>query len=266
MSSVAFLDGAEHFPHVQLTRTAHQSVETSTEKSLQLVSLLGVFFRIFADEPSQVEQFPAHRRKVGRARPIDSAEIRSAVMHAELEPFSVLVEARLDVHYQFLASRKQFIKADRCPGHALELSGKGLIEINRIGIQQFVRRTRGARNVDQERAKQIVRQPFVLVEQFCIVKVTGVLAIHRGMLFATKQVFERDDLHFRKAERVCDLFGYRADFWVMDDTARDRRCLDLDLDTIQACKHTGCTAPATEDALRPCALAPLIPSSIALAM
>lgn len=59
-------------------------------------------------------------------------------MQAELEPFSVLVEARLDVHYQFLASRKQFIKADRCPGHALELSGIGLIEINRIGVQQFV--------------------------------------------------------------------------------------------------------------------------------
>ena len=57
-------------------------------------------------------------------------------------------------------------------------------------------------------------------------------------------------MHFRIAECVCDLFRHRADFRIMDDTARDRRCLDLDFDTIQAGKHTGGTA-AAQDALCP---------------
>lgn len=42
-------------------------------------------------------------------------------MQAEQEPTSVLVETRLNVSDQLLTGCKQFIKANRCPGHTFEL-------------------------------------------------------------------------------------------------------------------------------------------------
>ena len=61
-------------------------------------------------------------------------------MQSSQESLRVIVEAGLNIPDQAVACRDQFRKVDRFLRHALEFPRIGLIQIDQVWIQQFVRR------------------------------------------------------------------------------------------------------------------------------
>ena len=87
-----------------------------------------------------VDELPSDRWKLGRLRAAERVEVGVAFMQGSQKPLRVLIHAGLDVPDQAVARCDQFRKVDRVLRHALEFSRVGLIQIDQVWVQQFVRR------------------------------------------------------------------------------------------------------------------------------
>jgi hypothetical protein len=78
-----------------------------------------MLFRIFEAQSYKVQQFPPNGRQVSGLCAIDCREIRRAIMEAEKGDSDAVVEAGLEVSYEPLSRRQQFVEADRKRCHAM---------------------------------------------------------------------------------------------------------------------------------------------------
>src|SRR3546814_5695094 len=79
-----------------------------------------------------------------------------------------------------------------------------VLEGERVGGEQLVRRAVVADQVDEESPEEIVGDALVFVEVEDVEKVARVLAVERGGDLSGVEIGERDDLHLRIAEPVLD--------------------------------------------------------------
>src|SRR6056297_991248 len=192
------------------------------KQRLKFGSLCRMFFSVFSDQLFDVHQLPAHGGQIGGLRTSNGLEFRYPVMQAKQESLRVLVEAGLDVGRQLFSGFQEVAQGDRFLGHALEFPRIRSVKIDQVRVEKLVRGARRARDINQEGAEQIVRQTFVFVEEFDVIKVARVLAVEGGMELPTEQVFEGDDLHLRISEFILDGFGDRAGYRFVNDAPCDR--------------------------------------------
>ena len=132
------------------------------------------------------------------------------------------IETRPDVRDQPVAGFEKIVEADPHLRHALELFRIGLVEVNEVRAQQFMRRTGRAGDVDQEGPEQILCQTFLLIEQPDVIEVTRMLTVHSRVQLAAEQVFEGNDLHLRITEFILHRIRHRAHLGIVDDATHDR--------------------------------------------